>query len=283
MKENTLHLSDVLMKALRYIQGFRGECFVIKLGGEVMLNEDVMDSLAEDLVLMNSMDIKPVVVHGGGHDISVAMKRFGKVPEFVEGLRVTDAETMDIVKMVLIGKVNTGIVAKINKQGGNAVGLSGKSGKLFLAEKRKQKVDLGFVGDISEVNTELVTVLLDKCYIPVISPVGFDSDGNSLNINADTAASKLAVSLGASKLILMTSVDGVLDKNKKLISKLSLDEARRLIEDGTASEGMIPKLRACIDSVEQGVERSHIIKSREHALLEEIFTAEGAGTMVYTK
>jgi len=278
-----MQVSNVLMKALRYINGFRGKCFVIKLGGEVMLNEAVMDSLAEDLVLMNLMGIKPVVVHGGGRDISEAMKRFGKVPEFVEGLRVTDEETMDIVKMVLIGKVNTGIVAKINKQGGSAVGLSGKSGKLFLAEKRNQEVDLGFVGDVSEVNTELVTVLLDKCYIPVISPVGFNSEGNSLNINADTAASRLAISLGASKLIFMTSVDGVLDKNKKLLSELSLDDARELIADGTASEGMIPKLRACIDSVKGGVERSHIIKSREHALLQEVFTDEGAGTMVYAK
>ncbi|OYT27144.1 MAG: acetylglutamate kinase [Candidatus Altiarchaeales archaeon ex4484_96] len=281
MEEKTL--SQVLIKALHYVKSFRGQVFVIKLGGEVMCDERVMDCLAEDLVLLNSMDIKPVVVHGGGRDISDAMKRFGKVPEFVEGLRVTDAETMDIVKMVLIGKINTGIVAKINKQGGSAVGLSGKSGKLFMAQRRKQKIDLGFVGDITEVNTELVSVLLEKNYIPVISPVGFDSGGDSLNINADTAASRLAVSLGASKLVFMTSVEGVLDKKNKLISKLTVKQAKKLIAEGTASAGMIPKLEACIHSVEGGVARAHIIKSREHAFLQEVLTSKGTGSMVYLK
>jgi len=280
MKDN---ISDVLINALMYIQKFKNKLFVIKLGGEVMLNENVMNTISQDIILLNSVNIKPVVIHGGGYEISNAMKKFGKKPRFVEGLRVTDEETMDIVKMVLIGKVNSEIVSRINKHGGNAVGISGKSGKLFLAKRKNDRIDLGLVGDIVRVNSEIVRLLIDKNYIPVISPVGFSDDGTSLNINADTAAAKLAISLNANKLIIMTSVEGVLDENNRVISRLSIKEAEDLIKRGIANKGMIPKLNSCIESLKNGVERAHIIKSREHALLEEIFTSKGIGTMVYKK
>ncbi len=277
------NISDVLINALMYIQKFKNKLFVIKLGGEVMLNENVMNTISQDIILLNSVNIKPVVIHGGGYEISNAMKKFGKKPRFVEGLRVTDEETMDIVKMVLIGKVNSEIVSRINKHGGNAVGISGKSGKLFLAKRKNDKIDLGLVGEIVRVNSEIVKLLIDKNYIPVISPVGFSNDGTSLNINADTAAAKLAISLNANKLIIMTSVGGVLDENNRVISRLSIKEAEDLIKRGIANKGMIPKLNSCIESLKNGVERAHIIKSREHALIEEIFTSKGIGTMVYKK
>jgi len=277
------NISDVLINALMYIQKFKNKLFVIKLGGEVMLNENVMNTISQDIILLNSVNIKPVVIHGGGYEISNAMKKFGKKPRFVEGLRVTDEETMDIVKMVLIGKVNSEIVSRINKHGGNAVGISGKSGKLFLAKRKNDKIDLGLVGEIVRVNSEIVKLLIDKNYIPVISPVGFSNDGTSLNINADTAAAKLAISLNANKLIIMTSVGGVLDENNRVISRLSIKEAEDLIKRGIANKGMIPKLNSCIESLKNGVERAHIIKSREHALIEEIFTSKGIGTMMYKK
>ena len=277
------NISDVLINALMYIQKFKNKLFVIKLGGEVMLNENVMNTISQDIILLNSVNIKPVVIHGGGYEISNAMKKFGKKPRFVEGLRVTDEETMDIVKMVLIGKVNSEIVSRINKHGGNAVGISGKSGKLFLAKRKNDKIDLGLVGEIVRVNSEIVKLLIDKNYIPVISPVGFSNDGASLNINADTAAAKLAISLNANKLIIMTSVGGVLDENNRVISRLSIKEAEDLIRRGIANKGMIPKLNSCIESLKNGVERAHIIKSREHALIEEIFTSKGIGTMMYKK
>ncbi len=277
------NISDVLINALMYIQKFKNKLFVIKLGGEVMLNENVMNTISQDIILLNSVNIKPVVIHGGGYEISNAMKKFGKKPRFVEGLRVTDEETMDIVKMVLIGKVNSEIVSRINKHGGNAVGISGKSGKLFLAKRKNDKIDLGLVGEIVRVNSEIVKLLIDKNYIPVISPVGFSNDGASLNINADTAAAKLAISLNANKLIIMTSVEGVLDENNRVISRLSIKEAEDLIKRGIANKGMIPKLNSCIESLKNGVERAHIIKSREHALIEEIFTSKGIGTMMYKK
>jgi len=277
--ENT-GVSNLLVDAVKYIKKFKNHVFVIKLGGEVMLDEKVLDGVAQDLVLLSNVGIKPVVVHGGGKEVSGAMKKFGKVPEFVEGLRVTDKETMDIVKMVLIGKINTEIVARINKFGGNAVGLSGKSGKLFLAEKKKSEIDLGFVGEVSCINSELVTTLIDKSYIPVISPVGFGADGESLNINADSATSKLAVSLKASKLIILTSVDGVLDSKGNLLNELKTGKARDLIRDKVATEGMIPKIEACIEALDSGVKSTHIIKSSEHAIIEEILTTEGTGTMI---
>ena len=277
--ENT-GVSNLLVDAVKYIKKFKNHIFVIKLGGEVMLDEKVLDGVAQDLVLMSNVGIKPVVVHGGGGENSAAMKKFGKVPEFVEGLRVTDKETMDIVKMVLIGKINTEIVARINKFGGNAVGLSGKSGKLFFAEKKKSEIDLGFVGEVSNINSDLVTTLIDKAYIPIISPVGFGMDGESLNINADSATSKLAVSLKASKLIILTNVDGVLDSKGNLLNELKTAKAKGLIKDKVATKGMIPKIEACVEAINGGVKSTHIIKSGHHAIIEEILTKEGTGTMI---
>jgi len=281
--ESKIKVSEVLIDALEYMKRFRGQIFVIKLGGEVMVDDAVLDAVAQDIILLNYVNIKPVIIHGGGNEISKAMDRLGKKAQFVKGLRVTDEETMDIVQMVLIGKVNSKIVASINKSGGNAVGLSGKSARLFLSEKRKCEVDLGFVGDIKEVNSDLVSVLLENNYIPVVSPVGIAEDGTSFNINADTAAAKLAVSLRASKFIILTSVDGVWDKSKKIIEKMSAKEAEKLIDAGVAKEGMIPKLKACIQAVEKGVPAAHIIRGDRHRLLEEIFTAKGTGTMVKLK
>jgi len=275
-------ISGVLIDALEYIKRFNNQIFVIKLGGEVMMNEKVLDSIAQDLVLLNYVGIKPVVIHGGGKEISDTMKRLGKEPKFIKGLRVTDKETMDITQMVLIGKISTEIVAKINLHGGNSVsgiGLSGKSGRLILAEKTGE--DLGLVGKIKSINPDIIELLLKSNYIPVISPVGLDEEkGDSLNINADTAAAEIAIALWASKLILMTSVDGVFDKEGKLIEKLKVREIDRLINSGTAKEGMIPKLKSSKQALLNGVKRAHIIKGSDHTLLEEIFTSSGIGTMI---
>jgi len=285
MESKNLSPSEVLIDALEYIKKFRDQIFVIKFGGEVMVDEKVLDAVAEDLLLLRYVNIKPVVVHGGGGEISAAMDKFGKKPQFVKGLRVTDEETMDIVQMVLAGKLNNDIVASMNKHGGHAVGISGKSAKLFSADKvpSEEDVDLGFVGEISEVNADLVRTLVDKGYIPVISPIGIADDGSSLNINADVAASKLAVELKASKLILLTGVDGVLGKDGKLIKNLTPKDAEALIASGVAKAGMIPKLTECIYAIKHGVPKAHIIKAKKHSILEEIFTSEGTGTMVEEK
>ncbi len=277
-----MEISDVLISALEYIKKFRNQVFVIKLGGEVMLNEKVLNAVVQDIILLNCVNIKVVVLHGGGQEISDAMKKFGKTPEFVEGLRITDEETMDIVKMVLVGKINSKLVATINRHGGNAIGLSGESGKLFYAKKQKMKnnVDLGLVGDVTKVNADIVIDLIDKGCIPVISPVGYGEDGTSLNINADTAASKLATVLKANKLIFLAPVDGVLDRDGKLIERLTPVEVKELIKSGVARGGMIPKLEACLYAIEHGVKSAHIIKSKKHAIIEEVFTEKGIGTMM---
>ncbi len=277
-----MEISDVLISALEYIKKFRNQVFVIKLGGEVMLNEKVLNAVVQDIILLNCVNIKVVVLHGGGQEISDAMKKFGKTPEFVEGLRITDEETMDIVKMVLVGKINSKLVATINRHGGNAIGLSGESGKLFYAKKQKMKnnVDLGLVGDVTKVNADIVIDLIDKGCIPVISPVGYGEDGTSLNINADTAASKLATVLKANKLIFLAPVDGVLDRDGKLIERLTPVEVKELIKGGVARGGMIPKLEACLYAIEHGVKSAHIIKSKKHAIIEEVFTEKGIGTML---
>jgi len=275
-----MNTSEVLINALEYIRRFNGQIFVIKLGGEVMLNKEVLDSVAQDFVFLNIVGIKTVVVHGGGVEISDAMQKFGKKPEFIKGLRVTDKETMDIVEMVLTGKINTELISRINKQNGSATGLSGKSGNLFSVVKQKAEVDLGYVGDIKKVNSKIVTTQLEGGYTPVISPIGCGPDGCSYNINADTAAAELAIALKASKLIVLTNVEGVLDKNKKLIKRLTTAEAKKLIKDGTVSGGMLPKLEACMEALNQGVERAHIVKASKHAVLEEILTTTGTGTMI---
>jgi len=275
-----MNRSDLLVDAIGYIKRFSGQTFVIKLGGETLLDKAVIDSVVQDLIFLNSLGIKIVVVHGGGVEISDAMERFGKKPTFVKGLRVTDKETMDIVEMVLSGKVNQELVSRIHKLGGEAVGISGKSGRLFEAKKRRTKIDLGHVGVINKVNPKIVKAQLNHEFIPVISPVGVSSSGKSLNINADTASSQLAASLKASKLIILTNVDGVLDKKKKLIKRLTVAQAKKVIRDKTAQGGMLPKIKACIYALQNSVERTHIVKANKHAVLEEILTKTGNGTML---
>jgi acetylglutamate kinase len=238
----------------------------------------------QDLVLMHCVGIRPVLVHGGGPEISELMKRVGKPPQFVNGLRVTDAETMELVEMALTGKTNPRLVALIQQQGGRAVGLSGKDGNLIRARKLQAEVDLGFVGEVEQINPEVVLNALAGGYIPVISPVGLGADGATYNLNADFAAGALAGALKAEKFILMTDVPGVLsdpDDPQSLISELSREQAQRMLDNGRVSGGMIPKLQACLSALAQGCPRAHIIDGRiPHALLIEVFTDAGIGTMI---
>ncbi len=275
-----MNTSEVLVDAIGYIRKFAGEIFVIKIGGEALLDKEVVDSVAQDLILLSALDIKAAVVHGGGVEISEAMERFGKKPTFIKGLRVTDQETMDIVEMVMTGKVKQDLVSRINRSGGTSVGLSGKSGRLFEAVKKRGGVDLGLVGEIRRVNPGVVLTQLNGGYIPVVSPIGFGPDGSSLNINADTAAAELAIALNASKLIVLTNVDGVLDGRKSLIKRLSAGDVSRLLANKTISGGMIPKVEGCIRALKGGVARTHIVKASRHAVLEEILTSTGTGTMI---
>ncbi|NTU76667.1 MAG: acetylglutamate kinase [Alphaproteobacteria bacterium] len=286
MKPDALHATaDVLIQALPYIQKFSGKTIVVKYGGNAMIDENLKASVMQDIVLMRCVGLNPILVHGGGPDINEAMKRMGKEPKFVGGLRVTDAETMDIVEMVLAGKTNKGIVAHINKIGGQAVGLCGKDGSLIMAEKETEKGDLGFVGRVVKINPALIHTLTSTGYIPVLSTVAMGAEGESYNVNADTVAGALAVALGAIKLILMTDVPGLYhDFNDKdsLISTIQAKGARQMIESGAVDRGMIPKVEACVTALEGGVPRAHIIDGRVlHALLVELFTEQGAGTMMY--
>lgn len=267
-----------------WADAFKDAVFVVKLGGEVALDDDLFSALAKDFLILHEAGIKIVVVHGGGPAISATMEKLGKKPAFVEGLRVTDEETLDIIKMVMVGKINSELVKSITMLGGKAVGISGKSANLFVAEKQhNQGVDLGFVGDIVSVNTDIVTLLLENGYVPVVSPIALTHDGQtSLNVNADTAAAELAVALNAKKLILLTNVAGVLDEDKKLVSELSAEDAARLIENGALQGGMIPKVKSGLYALEKGVEKVHLIKAQKDTLLTEIFTDEGSGTMIVT-
>ncbi|MBU0762546.1 MAG: acetylglutamate kinase [Candidatus Altiarchaeota archaeon] len=272
--------SDVLVDAINYIRKYSGEIFVIKLGGETLLDTEVVNSIAQDLILLSALNIRCVVVHGGGVEITKAMDAFGKKPTFIKGLRVTDKETVEIVEMVLSGKTNQQLVTSINKNGGQAVGLSGKSGCLFEGAKKGGRIDLGYVGEVKKTNPKVVLTQLDVGYIPVVSPICSTKDGDSLNLNADTAAAKLAASLNATKLIVITNVKGVLDKNKNLIKRLTVPEAKRLIKNKTILGGMIPKVEGCIEALQEGVKRTHIVGATKHAVLEEILTKTGHGTMV---
>ena len=284
--------ASMLVEALPYLQRFAEQTIVIKYGGHAMVEESLKESFAEDITLLKQVGINPVVVHGGGPQIGEVLDKVGKQAEFIDGMRVTDAETMDIVEMVLAGKVNKEIVANINRAGGKAVGLSGKDGGLICARKMKvtknspeldvpEIIDLGHVGQVHKINTEILKVLEDDKFVPVIAPVGYHKDeAQSFNINADLVAGAVAQALAAAKLILLTDVVGVLDADKKLKSKLTTDEARRWIDDGTIAGGMIPKVNCCLDAVENGVGRAHIIDGRvPHAILLEMFTDEGVGTV----
>jgi acetylglutamate kinase len=278
--------AEILIQALPYIRQFSGQTVVIKYGGAAMLDEELKRAVMRDIVLMRYVGINPILVHGGGPEVSEAMRRMGKEPEFVGGLRVTDAETMEIVEMVLAGKTNKGIVAHLNTEGAQAVGLSGKDANLFVAVKETERGDIGYVGRISQVNPGIIHTLTGAGYVPVVSSVAIGADGASYNVNADTAAGELAVALGAKKLILMTDVEGLyrdFSDKSSLISALPASDARRMIETSAVDKGMIPKLEACVDAVEDGVERAHIIDGRRpHALLIEIFTDIGIGTMIHS-
>jgi len=285
--------AEVLIEALPYICKFQDQKIVIKYGGHAMVNEDAKNWIAKDVVLLRFVGLNPIVVHGGGPEINKAMEKMGKEPEFIHGLRVTDDETLDIVKMVLVGKINGDIVSKLGKYGGKAVGLSGKSGHLIKARKKIQyvvkedekiEVDLGRVGEVEEINTELIDILLEKKYIPVISPIGIDDYGNAFNLNADIAAGDIAGAIKAKKLIMITDVDGVMDDindSSTLYKKLTVSEVREMINNGSITGGMIPKIEACINALNKGVESVHIINGKiPHSVLLEIFTEEGIGTMI---
>lgn len=282
MKTN--HSAEVLIQALPYIREYAGKTIVVKYGGNAMVDEGLKAAVMQDIVLMRYVGINPILVHGGGPEISEAMSRMGKEPHFVGGLRVTDAETMEIVEMVLAGKTNKGIVSHINQQGALAVGLSGKDANLIVAERETTKGDIGFVGRVNKINPGVIHSLVAAGYIPVISSVAIGPAGESYNVNADTVAGRLAGALDAVKLIMMTDVDGIYrdfsDKDS-LISEMTTHDARQLVVDGHVDKGMIPKIDACIDAVTHGVARAHIIDGRlPHALLIEVFTDTGIGTMI---
>ena len=281
-----------LIQALPYIQRFRGKTVVIKYGGNAMVDEALKQSFARDVVLMKLVGMNPVVVHGGGPQIGALLEKIGKKSEFIQGMRVTDRETMDVVEMVLGGLVNKEIVSLINKHGGKAVGLTGKDGGLIRARKMVMKktttkgepdeiVDIGQVGEVEAIDPEVVALLDSQDFIPVIAPIGVGKDGEAYNINADVVAGKLAITLKAEKLILLTNTAGVLDKAGKLLTGLSSREVNSLIEDGTVHGGMLPKVRCALDAVASGVKSAHIIDGRvEHAVLLEVFTDEGVGTLI---
>jgi len=276
-----LSRENILIEALPYIQEFHGSVMVFKVGGEVLVDVGLMDKLVQDIVLLRYVGIKPVLVHGGGKEITEKMERFGKKPTFVKGLRVTDDETLEITRMVLVGNVNHRIVSLIGKHGAKGIGLSGKDGRLIEGEKRSD--ELGWVGDVTSINPEILEITSKAGYIPVVSPIGVDKDGNSLNINADIVAGEIARALSAKRLLILTDVDGILrdlrDPNS-LITSLKPEEALSLIEEGTIDGGMIPKVHAALRAIEAGV-KCHIINGkRDHSILLELFTDEGVGTMI---
>ena len=282
--DSTAHAS-VLIEALPYLRQFYGKTIVVKYGGNAMIDETLKAQVMQDIALLHYVGIRPILVHGGGPEISAMMKQMGHEPTFVGGLRVTDAATMEIVEMVLAGKTNKGIVSLLNKQGAMAVGLSGKDANLIVAYKMESEgADLGYVGEIAKVNSALLTLLSEQGYIPVVSSVAIGPDGQSYNVNADHAAGHIAAAMGASKLVILTDVEGLYanyNDKSTLISEMDVEQAEQMIESGAAERGMIPKLQACIAAVEGGVTRAHLIDGRQpHALLIEIFTNSGIGTMV---
>jgi acetylglutamate kinase len=284
--------ATILIEALPYIQRFQNSTFVIKYGGHAMVDETLKQGFALDIILMKYVGLNPIVVHGGGPQIGELLKRLSIESSFVDGMRVTDKQTMDVVEMVLVGKVNKEIVSLINRNGGRAVGLSGKDGRLITARKMKyikhkgadqppEIIDIGMVGEVTGVDTHVLSALVESNFIPVIAPVGAGKDGETYNINADTVAGHIAGSLKARKLILLTDTLGVLDGHGNLISTLTREESLRMIQEGTIKGGMIPKVTCCLDALEGGVKKAHVIDGRqEHALLLEIFTKGGVGTEI---
>lgn len=293
MQKRTAHqIADVLIEALPYIQRFKGKTVVVKFGGNAMVDEALKHSFARDIVLMKLVGLNPVVVHGGGPQIGQLLTKLGKTTGFVDGMRITDSETMDVVEMVLGGLVNKEIVNLINRHGGKAVGLTGKDGDFIRAKKIHLKksapeahaseiIDLGHVGEVSSIDPSVVDMLGRSDFIPVIAPIGVGDDGRSYNINADLVAGKIAEVLKAEKLILLTNTAGILDKQENLLTGLSIRDIDDLIEDGTISGGMIPKTRCATDALKGGVTSVHIIDGRvEHAVLLELFTNQGVGTLL---
>lgn len=284
--------ANILIEALPYIRNFSGKTFVIKYGGAAQIEESLKDAFAQDIALLSLIGIRPVIVHGGGPKISSTMEKMGKKPKFVQGQRVTDKETMDIVEMVLGGLVNKEIVSLINKHGGKTIGLSGKDGTLIKAKKKVIKktsleagveeiIDIGLVGEVTEINSGILESLEKEGFTPVISPIGIGDRGETLNINADYVASAIASALKAEKLILLTDVAGIKDKSGNIIPTIHKKDIKKLIDDGTVSGGMLPKIQACKQAIDGGVKKNHIIDGRvPHCLLLEIFTKEGIGTEV---
>ena len=281
--------AKTLMEALPYIRTFANKTFVIKFGGNAMIDESLSSSFALDIIMLSLVGIRPVIVHGGGPQIGAMMERLGLASEFVEGLRVTDADTIEVVEMVLVGTINKQIVSRINANGGKAVGISGKDGSLIKARKKKlidrndpdMLIDIGQVGEIVSVNPGVITTLDTDQFIPVIAPLGVGEQGETYNINADTAAGEIAAALNAEKLILLTDVEGVKDGGGVLRSTLTEPEVSAMIETGDISGGMIPKVQCCCHALEQGVKKAHIVDGRvEHAVLLEIFTDVGIGTQI---
>jgi acetylglutamate kinase len=289
--EKLIEKANNLMEALPYIRRFAGKTFVIKYGGHAMSDEKLKESFALDVIMLRSLGINAVIVHGGGPQINQTLKRYGIVSQFVKGMRVTDGETMAVVEMVLVGQVNKEVVGYLNQHGGRAVGLSGKDGTLLLSRKLLQdvvrddgtteQVDMGYVGDVVKVNTDLLKALENGNYLPVIAPVGVGPEGESYNINADLVAGRVAAALNAEKLILLTDIEGVKDKSGQLLSSIAVADMHRLIREEAITGGMIPKVVCCADALERGVRKAHIIDGRvEHAVLLEIFTDVGIGTEI---
>lgn len=286
------NVADILIESLPYIQQFAGKTIVVKYGGHAMVDEQLKKDFARDITLLKLIGLNPVVVHGGGPQINLVLDKMGITSRFVRGMRMTDEETMDVVEMVLGGKVNKAIVSQINLQGGKAVGLSGKDGNLIIAKKLRmlhqveansppEIIDPGHVGEVIKINPELINSLADQGFIPIIAPVGVGESGETYNINADLVAAEVAKALSAERLILLTDVDGVLDKQGELVTSIKSDEIGKLIDDKVISGGMIPKIECAADALAAGIEKVHIINGKKrHSLLLELFTHEGIGTEV---
>lgn len=290
--EKLIDKAEVLIEALPYIRRFYNKTIVIKYGGHAMVDNDLKVNFALDVILMKYVGFNPIIVHGGGPQIGKVLEKMGKPSKFIDGMRVTDLETMDIVEMVLVGKINKEIVGLINHHGGQAVGLSGKDGQLIMAKKLdiiKQKdgtdapeiIDIGMVGEVESINPKVIEALDRNKFIPVIAPIGIGSQGETYNINADLVAGKIASALRAEKMVLLTDVEGLLDEKKRLISTIDSKKVRRYIKEGIISEGMIPKVTCCLEALTEGVVKTHIIDGRvKHALLLEVFTDVGVGTEI---
>ncbi len=291
-RESALNVAQVLTEALPYIQRFTGKTIVVKFGGNAMVDPELHDSFARDIVLMKLVGMNPVVVHGGGPQIGKLLEKLNISTEFVDGMRVTDAETMDVVEMVLGGSVNKEIVASINRNGGKAVGVTGKDGQLIRARKLTvnraspelevpEIIDIGHVGEVDKIDTEVLNLVIGSNFIPVIAPIGVGDNGDTFNINADLVAGKIAQVMQAEKLMLLTNVAGLLDKDGEILTGLGTQKVDELIADGTISGGMLPKISCALDAVKSGVTSAHIVDGRvPHAVLLEIFTDEGIGTLI---